>query len=56
MRIGTGTPVGDPIEMKAIGRVFRRFRSPNEPLYVYVAVKWPFHARIIKLTSTLADP
>ncbi|KAI0008226.1 hypothetical protein F4779DRAFT_642004 [Xylariaceae sp. FL0662B] len=31
---GTGTPVGDPIEMKAIGRVFRTSRSPKEPLYV----------------------
>ncbi|KAI1176830.1 hypothetical protein F4777DRAFT_233829 [Nemania sp. FL0916] len=31
---GTGTPVGDPIEMKAIGRVFRKSRSPQEPLYV----------------------
>ncbi|KAI1276492.1 fatty acid synthase S-acetyltransferase [Xylaria sp. FL0933] len=31
---GTGTPIGDPIEMEAIGRVFRQFRSVNEPLYV----------------------
>ncbi|KAI6084919.1 hypothetical protein F4821DRAFT_164132 [Hypoxylon rubiginosum] len=31
---GTGTPVGDPIEMKAIGRVFRSSRSPEDPLYV----------------------
>ncbi|KAB5517403.1 putative polyketide synthase [Coniochaeta sp. 2T2.1] len=31
---GTGTPVGDPIEMKAIGRVFRDSRSSEEPLYV----------------------
>ncbi|KAK3368459.1 putative polyketide synthase [Podospora didyma] len=31
---GTGTPVGDPIEMKAIGRVFRENRSAQEPLYV----------------------
>lgn len=34
---GTGTPVGDPIEMKAIGRVFRKARSAEEPLYVWVA-------------------
>ncbi|KAK6949611.1 hypothetical protein Daesc_009694 [Daldinia eschscholtzii] len=33
---GTGTPVGDPIEMKAIGKVFRTSRSPEDPLYVYV--------------------
>lgn len=32
--IGTGTPVGDPIEMKAIGRVFRTSRSESQPLYV----------------------
>jgi acyl transferase domain-containing protein len=32
--IGTGTPVGDPIEMKAIGRVFRKSRSSDDPLYV----------------------
>lgn len=31
---GTGTAVGDPIEMKAIGRVFRSHRSSKEPLYV----------------------
>ncbi|KAK4212160.1 hypothetical protein QBC37DRAFT_288666 [Rhypophila decipiens] len=31
---GTGTPVGDPIEIKAIGRVFRSHRSAEEPLYV----------------------
>ncbi|KAH8890390.1 hypothetical protein GQ53DRAFT_721621 [Thozetella sp. PMI_491] len=31
---GTGTAVGDPAEMKAIGRVFRRYRSEKEPLYV----------------------
>lgn len=33
---GTGTPVGDPIEMKAIGQVFRAYRSNEEPLYVFV--------------------
>ncbi|PLB53839.1 hypothetical protein P170DRAFT_396789 [Aspergillus steynii IBT 23096] len=31
---GTGTPVGDPIEMRAIGRVFRKSRSLQSPLYV----------------------
>ncbi|KAI0848453.1 hypothetical protein F5Y00DRAFT_270187 [Daldinia vernicosa] len=31
---GTGTPVGDPIEMKAIGQAFRDYRSNEEPLYV----------------------
>ncbi|KAI0119752.1 hypothetical protein F4814DRAFT_458905 [Daldinia grandis] len=31
---GTGTPVGDPIEMKAIGQAFRDYRSDEEPLYV----------------------
>jgi acyl transferase domain-containing protein len=31
---GTGTAVGDPTEMKAIGRVFRTSRSHEEPLYV----------------------
>lgn len=31
---GTGTSVGDPTEMKAIGRVFRTSRSSDEPLYV----------------------
>ncbi|KAI0133842.1 putative polyketide synthase [Xylariales sp. AK1849] len=31
---GTGTPIGDPIEIKAIGRVFRKCRSAEEPLYV----------------------
>lgn len=31
---GTGTSVGDPTEMKAIGRVFRPHRSAEEPIYV----------------------
>ncbi|OTA80299.1 hypothetical protein M434DRAFT_401803 [Hypoxylon sp. CO27-5] len=31
---GTGTPTGDPIEMKALGRVFRTCRSHQDPLYV----------------------
>ncbi|KAK7967304.1 Type I Iterative PKS [Apiospora aurea] len=31
---GTGTPAGDPVEMEAIGRVFRTSRSEKEPLYV----------------------
>lgn len=31
---GTGTPIGDPVEMKAIGNVFRNGRSNEEPLFV----------------------
>ncbi|KAF7179631.1 hypothetical protein CNMCM7691_008680 [Aspergillus felis] len=31
---GTGTPVGDPIETRAIGTAFRKYRSKDEPLYV----------------------
>ncbi|KAJ5293199.1 uncharacterized protein N7443_009152, partial [Penicillium atrosanguineum] len=31
---GTGTAIGDPIETKAIGSVFRSCRSPAEPLYI----------------------
>ncbi|CAG8942939.1 unnamed protein product [Penicillium salamii] len=31
---GTGTAVGDPIEVKAIGSVFRQYRSPDAPLYI----------------------
>ncbi|KAI1126734.1 fatty acid synthase S-acetyltransferase [Nemania abortiva] len=31
---GTGTPTGDPIEMKAIGNVFRDSRSNQQPLLV----------------------
>jgi acyl transferase domain-containing protein len=33
---GTGTAVGDPIESGAIGAAFRKYRSPSEPLYMYV--------------------
>ena len=29
---GTGTPVGDPVEVEAIGRVFADYRSASEPL------------------------
>ncbi|KAJ6127372.1 hypothetical protein N7523_002984 [Penicillium sp. IBT 18751x] len=31
---GTGTAIGDPIETKAIGSVFRSYRSPSEPLFI----------------------
>ncbi|KAJ2998897.1 hypothetical protein NUW58_g172 [Xylaria curta] len=31
---GTGTPTGDPIEAKALGRVFGKERSPEEPLFL----------------------
>jgi acyl transferase domain-containing protein len=31
---GTGTAIGDPVEMKAIGRIFKSVRSTQEPLYV----------------------
>ncbi|KAL7656160.1 hypothetical protein ACMYSQ_005275 [Aspergillus niger] len=31
---GTGTPIGDPIEARAIGTAFRSYRSEQAPLYV----------------------
>lgn len=31
---GTGTPVGDPIEARAIGQAFYHYRSKDDPLYV----------------------
>jgi acyl transferase domain-containing protein len=31
---GTGTPTGDPIEIRAIGAVFRPHRSLEDPLYM----------------------
>lgn len=31
---GTGTPVGDPIEVEALSRVFSKGRSPNDPLLI----------------------
>ncbi|KAF2868359.1 hypothetical protein BDV95DRAFT_500684 [Massariosphaeria phaeospora] len=43
---GTGTAVGDPIEINAIGRVFRPFRSPEEPLYVQVPLGGSIKANI----------
>ena len=33
---GTGTPVGDPIEVNSFGAIFRNHRTADEPLYVYV--------------------
>jgi 3-oxoacyl-(acyl-carrier-protein) synthase len=34
-KAGTGTPVGDPIEIQAIGEVFRDSRHAGDPLFVY---------------------
>ena len=31
---GTGTPVGDPIEVEAVGRVFAAGRNAERPLYI----------------------
>ena len=31
---GTGTAVGDPIEITALGNAFRDYRKPEEPLYI----------------------
>ncbi|KAI1824650.1 fatty acid synthase S-acetyltransferase [Xylaria intraflava] len=31
---GTGTPSGDPIEMRALGSVFKSYHSREDPLYV----------------------
>jgi acyl transferase domain-containing protein len=31
---GTGTPVGDPIEVNAIGRVFAKYRADGAPLLI----------------------
>lgn len=31
---GTGTPMGDPIEARAIGEAFFNYRSPEDPIYV----------------------
>lgn len=31
---GTGTPVGDPIEARAIGEAFFHARSKSDPIYV----------------------
>lgn len=54
MGIGTGTPTGDPVEMKAIGRAFREFRSAEEPLYVYVSNHPAI--QIAYLTSAIVVP
>lgn len=39
---GTGTAIGDPVEANAIGRAFCKYRSSEEPLYMYVR---SFHPR-----------
>jgi len=33
---GTGTPVGDPIEARAIGEAFFKHRSSEDPIYMQV--------------------
>ncbi len=52
---GTGTAVGDPAEMKAIGRVFRRYRSDEEPLYVQVSPTSLFSLTPFCQDSLVAD-
>lgn len=44
---GTGTVLGDPIEAQAIGNAFRKNRSSEEPLYMYV---YSFHLRFAFFT------
>lgn len=39
---GTGTVVGDPAEMEAVGRTIGVCRSKQEPLYVYVCFSLSF--------------
>ena len=34
---GTGTPLGDPIEVRGLASVYRRGRSPNQPLIIGTA-------------------
>ena len=34
LRVGTGTPIGDPIEAHAIANVFSKHRTREDPLYM----------------------
>jgi hypothetical protein len=52
---GTGTSVGDPIEVDAIGRVFARYRSPTDPLLigsVKTNVSLPFRLPLVAFFLT----
>ena len=31
---GTGTPVGDPLEVEAVSRVFAELKTPEDPLLI----------------------
>lgn len=56
MLTGTGTPTGDPIEAEAVGTVFGRERSTDEPLFLSVFIHSLLasnHVLYLKLTTKL---
>lgn len=49
---GTGTPVGDPIEVNAIASAMNDTRSPEQPLLLgAVSIIWAFDSKLL-LTVT----
>lgn len=53
---GTGTAIGDPVEATAIGSAFRKYRSSEEPLYMYVCLLVPFSISAMQTLLSASTP
>ena len=46
---GTGTPVGDPLEVEAVSRVFAELKTPEDPLLIGSVSRMQFSGSLVSL-------